>query len=84
MRISGERIKATRLVRGGRFVVAVEVEVVIPPDDPGEPRYESETVQLVREVAGRAESGDTARLQQHGQVYEIIGSGRGSISAQPA
>jgi hypothetical protein len=31
-------------------VVAVEVEMVIPPDDPSEPCYEAETVQLLREV----------------------------------
>ena len=84
MRVPGERVKATRLIRGGRFVVAVEGELVIPPDDPSEPCYESETVQLVREVAERAESGDTAWLQQHGQVYELISSGRGSVSAQPS
>ena len=75
MRIPGERVKATRLVLGGRFVVAVEGEMVIPPDDPSEPCYESETVELVREVAERAERGDTTWLAQHGQVYELIGSG---------
>jgi hypothetical protein len=84
MRIPGERVKATRLVRGGRYVVAVEVEMVIPPDDPSEPCYESETVELVREVAERAERGDTTWLAQHGQVYELIGSGRSSASAQMA
>jgi hypothetical protein len=54
--------------------VAVEVEMVIPPDDPTEPCYEAETVQLLREVAERAERGDMVWLQQHGQVYELIGS----------
>ena len=75
MRIPGARVKATRLVRGGRFVVAVEVEMVIPPDDPSEPCYESETVQLVRELAEHAERGDTAWLERHGQVYELIRPG---------
>jgi hypothetical protein len=78
MRIPGERVKATRLVRGGRYIVAIEVEMVIPPDDPSEPCYESETVQLVREVAEHAERGDTSWLEQRGQVYELVGSGRGS------
>ena len=64
--------------------MAVEIEMVIPPDDPSEPGYESETVQLVREVAERAESGDTAWVDQHGQVYELIGPAAGSITAQPA
>lgn len=75
MRIPGERIKTTRLIRGGRYVVAVEVEMVIPPDDPTEPCYESETVELVREVAERAARGDVAWLEQHGQVYERIEPG---------
>lgn len=84
MRIAGERVKTTRLVRGGRYIVAVEVEMVIPPDDPSEPCYESGTVQLVREIAEHAESGDTDWLEQHGQVYELIGSGRRPIPARTA
>jgi hypothetical protein len=62
--------------------VALEVEMVIPPDDPSEPCYEAETVQLVREIAEHAERGDTAWLQEHGQVYELISSDRGSTQAQ--
>lgn len=84
MRIPGERIKATRLVRGGRYVVAVEVEMVIPPDDPSEPCYESETVELVREIAEHAELGDADWLGRHGQVYELIGPGHRSASAHLA
>jgi len=84
MRIPGERVKATRLIRGGRYVVAVEVEMVIPPDDPSEPCYESETVQLVREIAEHASRGDTGWLEQHGQVYELIGAGQRPAQAQTA
>ena len=75
MRIPGERVKRIRLVRSGRFVVAVPVELVIPEDDPSEPCYESETIQLIREVAERAERGDTAWLEQHGEVYKLVDSG---------
>lgn len=81
MGIVGERVKTTRLVRGGRYVVAIEVEMVIPPDDPSEPCYESETVQLVRDIAEHAERGDIAWLEQRGQVYELIGSGHAPASA---
>lgn len=84
MRIPGERIKTTRLVRGGRFVVAVEVEMVIPPDDPSEPCYESETVQLIRDVVAHAERGDTAWLEGRGQVYELIETGSGHSPARTA
>ncbi len=72
MRIEGKRLKQTRLVRRGRYVVAVDVEMVIPPDDPSEPCYEAETVNLLKEVADRAEQGDKAWLLQHGRVYELV------------
>jgi hypothetical protein len=54
MLVAGKRLKRTRLIQGGRFVVAVDVEMVIPPDDPSEPCYEAETVELLKEVAQRA------------------------------
>jgi hypothetical protein len=73
--IQGKRLKRTRLIQGGRFVVAVDVELVIPPDDPDEPCYEAETVQFRRAVAEHAKRGDVAWLQQHGKVYELVGSG---------
>lgn len=72
MLIPGKRLKRTRLIRSDRFVVAVDVEMVIPEDDPSEPCYESETVELLRLVAEHAERGDLAWLKQHGKVYELI------------
>ena len=78
MRIEGKRLKRTRLIQGGRLVVAVEVEMVIPPDDPSEPCYESETVELLRAVAEHAKRDDRAWLQQRGKVYELIDSGKTS------
>lgn len=72
MRSAGERIKKTRLIQTDRYVVAVDVELVVPADDPTEPCYESETVQLLREVKERAEQGDIAWLQQHGKVYAAM------------
>jgi len=54
MRIPGERIKRTRLIQTEKYVVAVEVEMVIPVDDPSEPCYESETVELLREIQERS------------------------------
>ena len=69
MRIAGERVKRTRLVQTARYVIAVEVEAVIPPDDPTEPCYEAETVQLLRQVREHAERGDEDWLRLHGKVY---------------
>ena len=72
MRVPGERIKRTRLIQTESYVVAVEVEMVIPADDPGEPCYEAETVKFLREVKERAEHGDINWLKQHGKVYAAV------------
>jgi hypothetical protein len=72
MRIEAKRIKRTRLVHGGRFVVAVEVEMVIPPHDPNEPCYEAETVELLREIAEHSAAGNKEWIRQHGKVYEAV------------
>ena len=72
MRIPGARIKRTRLIQTEQYVVAVEVELVIPADDPSEPCYESETVRFLREVKERAERGEVAWLTQHGKVYAAV------------
>jgi len=72
MRIPGQRIKKTRLIQTERYVVAVDVEMVIPTDDLSEPCYESETVQYLRNVKERAEQGDLAWLTQEGKVYAAI------------
>jgi hypothetical protein len=74
MRIPGERIKRTRLIQTDKFVVAVEIEMVIPVDDPSEPCYESETVQLLRDVKERAEREDLAWLTKKGKIYEAMAS----------
>ena len=36
--------KRTQLIQTSKYVVAVEVEMVIPADDPSEPCYEPATV----------------------------------------
>ena len=72
MRIKGKRVKRTRLVEEGRYVVAVEVEMVIPPDDPSEPCYEPHTVELLRQVEAHAKEGDVEWLRQVGKVYELV------------
>ena len=72
MRISGERIKRTRLIQTERYVVAVQVEMVVPADDPSEPCYEAETVKFLREVKERAERDELNWLKQHGKVYAAV------------
>ena len=72
MRITGKRVKRTRFVHTVRLVVAVDVEMVIPPSDPSEPCLESETVELLRDVHQHAEAGDIAWLQSRGKVYQLV------------
>lgn len=74
MQIAGERIKRTRLIQTDKYVVAVDVEMVIPPDDPSEPCYEAETVRFLHEVKDHAERGDIAWLNQRGKVYAAVES----------
>ena len=72
MRIAGQRVKRTRLIQTNKYVVAIEVEAVIPPDDPSEPCYEAETIELLKEAKQRAEADDLAWLKQHGRVYAAV------------
>ena len=72
MRITGSRVKRTRLVRTARLVVAIDVERGIPRSDPSEPCLESETVELLRDVHQHAEAGDIPWLQSRGKVYQLV------------
>ena len=75
MLIPGSRVKRTRLIQSDKYVVAVDVELVIPVDDPNEPCYESETVKLLQEIKEHADRGDLAWLTQHGKVYAAVDAG---------
>jgi hypothetical protein len=74
MGIPGQRVKRTRLIQTEKYVVAVEVEMVVPVDDPSEPCYESETVQFLKEVKDHAERGDLDWLTRKGKVYAAVGA----------
>lgn len=77
MRIPGKRIKERQLIEGGRYVVAVDVDLVYPDFDPSEPCYESETIELLREVADRAGRADLDWLSKRGTVFELVEAARG-------
>ena len=44
---------------------------------PSEPGYESETVQLLREIKEQAEQGDVAWLTKKGKVYAAVEAASG-------
>ena len=70
--LPGKRVRRTRLVRTEQFVVAVEVEAVIPDADPDEPVYEPHVVELLRDVEAHARAGDVEWLRQRGKVYAAV------------
>jgi hypothetical protein len=72
MQVQGKRVKRTRLVQSERYVVAVEVEMVIPADDPSEPCLEAAGVQYLREVKQHADLGDIEWLKSHGKVFAAV------------
>jgi hypothetical protein len=72
MEIPGKRIKRTRLIQTDKYVVAVEVEMVIPDDDPTEPCYEPATVEFLREVKERDQREDVVWLRQYGKLYAAM------------
>lgn len=72
MRIEGQRVKRTRGVHAAPCVVQVEVEAVIPPDDPSEPCFEPDTVDFLREVHAHAQAGDLECLKRVGQVFVAV------------
>ena len=74
MRVEGKRLKRPWFIPTGRYVVAVAVEMVVPPDDPAEPCYEAETVAMLKQVAEHAQRGDLEWLHQHGTVNEVVDS----------
>ena len=46
--------------------------MVIPADDPSEPCYESETIQLLQEIEAHAKREDVAWLTKKGKVYAAV------------
>jgi len=72
MQIPGKRVRRTRIVRTDRFVIAVDVEAIVPDSDPSEPCFEPHVVELLRQVEAHAKSGDVEWLKQHGKVYAAV------------
>ncbi|MBA3272815.1 MAG: hypothetical protein H0T11_02955 [Chthoniobacterales bacterium] len=70
--IEGERIRRTRLVHTDRYVIAVEVEMIVPSGDPSEPCYGPTVTQFLKQVHEHAEQDDLDWLRRHGKVYSAV------------
>lgn len=67
-----KKVKHNRYIHSDRYLVAVEVEPLVPDDDPGEPCYEPATVRFLKEVKERADANDLSWLRQHGKVSAAL------------
>lgn len=72
MDFEGQRVRQTRWIHAGPCVVKVEVDAVIPSDDPSEPCFEPRTVDFLRDVYAHAEAGDVQWLKSVGEVYAKV------------
>jgi len=72
MNLPGKTVKRTRLIRTERYVVAVDVDAVIPDADPSEVCFTPQTVEMLRQVELHARRGDVSWLKQHGRVYAAV------------
>lgn len=72
MKVPGKRVTRMRLVHTDKYIIAVEVEAVIPDADPGEVCYEPSTVDFLRDVESHARRGDVEWLRRHGEVYAAL------------
>lgn len=72
MLIEGKRIRRTRWIHADTCVVRVEVDAVIPDEDPSEPCFEPDVVDFLREVHERAQARDLEWLKRAGQVFVAV------------
>lgn len=69
MNIAGERLTIVQWIEGKTCVVRLEVEAVIPEEDPSEPCFEPEALTLMDEVQELADRDQIDALAKFGQVY---------------
>lgn len=72
MKLDGKRVRISRWIHGESCVVKVDVEAVLPVDDPSEPCLESETIEYLRIVRDHADRGDVEWLKGVGEVYAKV------------
>ncbi len=72
MNIEGKRVRRIRRVFSDKYIVVLEVEMVIPDEDPSEACLEPATVAFLKEVKARADAGDLEWLRTKGKVYAAL------------
>ena len=67
--IKGRRIKVPQWIHGKLCVVRVEVDAVVPDEDPSEPCFEPAAVKWMDEIQRLADAGQVDQLAKVGEVY---------------
>lgn len=67
--IKGKHVKIPQWIHGKLCVVRVEVDAVIPDEDPAEPCFEPPAVKWMDELQRLADAGDVNALASVGELY---------------
>lgn len=67
--MNGKHIRIPQWIHAGTCVVRVEVDAVIPEDDPTEPCLEPHTLRWLDELQSLADAGKVTELEKVGTVY---------------
>ncbi|HVS73149.1 MAG TPA: hypothetical protein VHQ47_17980 [Phycisphaerae bacterium] len=69
MNLPGKRVKIERWIHARPCVVRVEVDAIIPDEDPAEPCLEPQTIRYLDDLQIKADRGLVHELAQYGDVY---------------
>ncbi len=72
MNIEGKRVRRVRRIFSEKYIVVLDVEMVIPDEDPSGACLEADTVAFLKEVKERADAGDLEWLKKRGKVYATL------------
>ena len=67
--IKGRRVKVPKWIHSESCAVRVQVEAVVPDEDPSEPCFEPPAVKWMDELQRLADAGDVEALAKVGDVY---------------
>ncbi|HEV8603745.1 MAG TPA: hypothetical protein VGQ99_00170 [Tepidisphaeraceae bacterium] len=67
--LHGKRVKVPQWIHSAKCAIHVEVDAVIPDEDPSEPCFEPKAVKFMDELQRLANEGRVDELAKHGEVY---------------
>jgi hypothetical protein len=67
--LTGKRVKIPQWIHGTRCVLRVDVDAIIPDEDPSEPCFEPAAIKWMDELQRLADDGNIEELSKYGVVY---------------